>query len=104
MLSIVPDTRHKPIKAYAVDIYRDWAKVYFGAKPYLEAMLDLDQIEDMYICDSGTSIVTYFLANAQTWRGDTAKRIKKELKEIVDGCDARLAQKKAHTFYNVKPR
>jgi hypothetical protein len=33
--------------------------------------------------DTGKSIVLYFLSNAGTWRGETAKRVKAELKKMV---------------------
>jgi len=61
----------------------DWKKVYFGAVPYLSAMGTLDSIADDYGLDSGQSIVLYFLANAATWRGETARAVKKELKRRV---------------------
>ena len=38
---------------------------------------------DMYGFNTAESIVRYFLSNASTWRGETAKRIKKELKAMV---------------------
>lgn len=63
----------------AQEIKKDWTKPYFGAVPYLNAMMSLDSINSMYGMDSAKSIVLYFLANAQTWRGDKAKEIKKEL-------------------------
>jgi hypothetical protein len=43
----------------------------------------LNSVDDNYILDSGRSIVSYFLANAGSWRGETAKRIKAELKAMV---------------------
>ena len=62
-------------------IYQDWGdKVNFAAKPYLEAMATLTTIDDMYFCDSGSSIVAYFLSNSGHWTGPTAREIKKELK------------------------
>lgn len=67
----------------AREVRADWKNVYFGAKPYLDAMSTLNSIEDNYYEDSGESIVLYFLANAQTWRGETARRIKLELNTIV---------------------
>lgn len=73
----------RPLYQIASEISRDWTKVYFGAVPYLEAMSTLDSIEDNYICDSGKSVVIYFLSNASTWRGETAKRIKLELKKMA---------------------
>lgn len=72
----------RPLFVIAREIRENWRPVYFGAKPYLDAMACLNSISDTYICDSAKSIVLYFLANAQTWRGETAKRIKLELKSI----------------------
>ena len=73
----------RPLYEIAREIKQDWTKVYFGAVPYLDAMSTLDSIEDNYIMDSGKSIVLYFLSNASTWRGETAKRIKAELKAMA---------------------
>lgn len=68
------------IAALARVIRRDWQKVYFGAAPYLQAMATIDKASDSYGYDSGKSIIRYFLANASTYRGPTAKAIKAELK------------------------
>ena len=77
-------TTHRPLYEIANEIRKDWgAKVYFGAVPYLQAMSSLDKVTDSYGMDSAKSIVLYFLANAGTWRGETARRIKAELKAIV---------------------
>ena len=65
------------------EIKKDWKNIYFGAIPYLDAMSTLHSINDMYMLDSGRSIVNYFLANAQTWRGEVARRIKKELNSMI---------------------
>jgi len=73
---------NRPLYEIAAEIRKDWKKVYFGAVPYLDAMQTLDRIEDNYIMDSGKSIVLYFLCNASTWRGDTARRVKAELKAM----------------------
>ena len=73
----------RSINAIAKDISADWNKVYFGAVPYLEAMHQLNSIDDNYYYDSGKSVVRYFLANAQSWRGDKAREIKKELKAML---------------------
>ena len=59
-------TTTRPIYQIASEIRKDWKKVYFGAVPYLDAMFSLDSIEDNYICDSGKSVVLYFLSNAST--------------------------------------
>jgi hypothetical protein len=68
------------IAALARVIRRDWAKVYFGAAPYLQAMATIDKASDSYGYDSGKSIIRYFLAKASTYRGPMAKAIKAELK------------------------
>jgi hypothetical protein len=73
----------RPLHVIARDIRRNWPNVWFGAKPYLEALECLYSISDDYGLDSGRSIVLYFLANAGTWRGEAARRIKKELKQIA---------------------
>lgn len=71
------------LSTIAAEIKADWKKPYFGAVPYLNAMCQLTSVNDNYGYDSGYSIVIYFLSNAQTWRGETAKRIKAELKEMT---------------------
>ena len=73
----------RPIRDIATDIRRDWKNVYFGAVPYLDAMFSLYSVADPYYLDSGRSVVMYFLANASTWRGETARRVKKELNAIL---------------------
>ena len=75
--------QNRPLNAIARDIRNDWKNPYYGAKPYLDAMASLDSINDNYGWDSADSIVRYFLCNASTWRGETAKAIKKELKAMV---------------------
>ena len=67
------------IKEIAQEIQKDWKKVNYAAKPYLEAMYSLENINDKHGLDSGKSIVAYFLLNAATWKGEVAKAIKKEL-------------------------
>jgi len=73
----------RPIYEIARDIRSDWTKVSPYAEPYLEAMEDLDTVEDRYILDSARSVINYFLANASGWKGDVAREIKKELKGMV---------------------
>ena len=77
------DNTARPLSTIARDIRSNWPNVYFGAKPYLDAMSQLNSIKDPYYEDSGQSVVLYFLSNAATWRGEHAKRIKLELKAIL---------------------
>ena len=72
----------RPLSNIAHDIRRDWANVNFAARPYLAAMLQMDNVTDRYMYDDGRSIVRYFLANASTWRGPVAKVIKAELRAL----------------------
>ncbi len=74
---------HRPIHEIATQIARSWKNINYGAKPYLNAMYTLNSIDDMYMQDTAKSVVLYFLANAQTWRGEDAKRIKAELKKMA---------------------
>ena len=73
----------RPLHVIASEIGKDWGKVYFGAVPYLNAMRSLDSINDRYGMDSAKSIVSYFLCNATTWKGETARNVKKELNAMV---------------------
>jgi len=73
----------RPLYEIAREIRKCWKPVWFGAVPYLQAMASLDSITDAYGLDSGKSIVLYFLANASTWRGEDARRIKAELKAMA---------------------
>lgn len=77
------NTSTRSISEIAAEISKDWKPVNYAAKPYLDAMYSLNGINDNYIFDSGRSIVAYFLSNASTWRGETAKRIKKELNAML---------------------
>ena len=73
----------RKLSTIAQEIYADWKKPSYAAKPYLDAMSELEGIKDAYLADSGRSIVMYFLANATTWKGEKARKIKVELKEML---------------------
>jgi len=75
--------KHRPLYDIAREIRQHWPMPYFGVRPYLTALLSLDQISDTYGQDSALSIVRYLLSNASTWRGPEARRIKAELNTIV---------------------
>ena len=72
----------RPLYEIASEIQKDWTKVNYAAVPYLDAMHSLDSINDKYMFDSAKSVVLYFLSNASQWRGETAKRVKAELKAM----------------------
>jgi hypothetical protein len=56
---------------------------YYYAKPYVEAMAQLNTINDSYYADSADSVILYALSNLRNWRGDKAREIKAELKAIL---------------------
>lgn len=75
----------RSLNTIAREIRSNWTKPYFGAVPYLDAMGSLDTMQDKYYYDDAQSVVLYFLANAATWKGDVARRIKAELKTMLKG-------------------
>jgi hypothetical protein len=79
--------KNRPISTIAYEIKANWKPVNFAAKPYLEAMYDLHSMSDKYIMDSASSILAGFLSNASSWRGEVAKKIKKELTDMIKGKD-----------------
>lgn len=75
---------HRPLYDIATDISRSWRRVSFPAQLYLDAMMELDTLDDQYGADDAASIVLYFLSNAGGWRGPQAQRIKSELRAMLN--------------------
>lgn len=77
--------KKRTFQQIARDIKSTWLNVYFGAVPYLEALLTLDTTDPnaMYYYDTARDIARYFLANAQTFRGADANKLKAELKSML---------------------
>lgn len=75
----------RSLNTIAKDIRKDWTKPNYAAVPYLDAMLHLDTIRDTYYFDNASDIVRYFLSNATSWKGETARAIKAELKSMLKG-------------------
>lgn len=71
--------KDKTPREIAIIITKDWSREYFGATPYIQALFNMDNWNDKYGIDSAKSIIAYFLANAQTWRGEIAREVKKFL-------------------------
>jgi len=82
-------TKFRSLYTIASEIKKDWkatsknGKIPECALAYLNPMSTLDSINDRYICDSGRSIVAYFLNSANTWKGEKAREIKKELNAML---------------------
>lgn len=55
--------------------------------PYLRAyvapMLSLDTLSDRYAQDDAETVVIYAMSNLAHWRGETAARVKRELKVML---------------------
>lgn len=75
---------HRPISKIAREIRADWRRVNYAAEPYLQAMTQLNSVDEYVGYDDARGILIYFLVNATTWRGESARRIKTELREIID--------------------
>ena len=71
------------LREIAFAIEKDWVKVSPHAQPYLDALKQLDSINDSYYADTAKSVVLYFLANASSYRGESAKAYKTYLKSLV---------------------
>ena len=67
----------------AKEIKKTWPNINYAARPYLAAMESLTTMDSSYYADGAKSVVLYFLANASTWRGPDARRIKAELKKMA---------------------
>jgi len=74
---------HRPLYVIATDINKAWAKINYAAVPYLEAMENMTCPTAKYWFDDGKSIIMYFLSNASSFRGEKAKALKAELKEML---------------------
>jgi len=66
----------RKISEIAREIYKVWKTPNCDAIPYLEEMLVLD--EDFFPFRI-KNIISCFLSNTRSWRGEDAKRIKREL-------------------------
>lgn len=80
-----PETIKQDLASASIDqiasaITRNWANPSAYAKPYLEAMFYLTDMNSVYYHDDAKSIILYFLSNAASYRGPVAKLVKAELK------------------------
>lgn len=76
----------RPLHKIAEEILADWPKARSENHPagaYAVPLLSLESVRDPYYSDTGASVVRGFLGNAQSWRGDTARRIKAELRSLL---------------------
>lgn len=78
--------KKRTFAAIAAEIRATWKKPYFGAVPYIDALSTVHSSDKdaRYMYETAESLVQYFLANATYWRGADAKRIKAELKSMIE--------------------
>jgi hypothetical protein len=68
----------RPLYEIAAEIRKTWKDISPRADVYLRDMETLNTI-----CDYNYLPVFYFLSNASVWRGEDARRIKYELKQMI---------------------
>jgi hypothetical protein len=73
----------RQLQDIAYEIAQKWQTINPAAKAYLRPMFYLVSIKDTYGLESGRDIVNRFLCNSGYWRGEDARRIKAELKEML---------------------
>ena len=87
------DNKKRTFSDIAAEVLNLWKAKYGNnlpwslkcARPYLQAMIECDTTDKnaAYYAETVESVVIYFLANITNWRGNDAKRIKAELKEML---------------------
>jgi hypothetical protein len=73
----------RKVHEIAKEIKSVWTNVHYTAKPYLVAMTQMVTVNSNFYHDTGRGVILRFLSNAQSWRGDDARRIKKELRDML---------------------
>ena len=56
--------------------------------PYLEALLEMDSFSGLYGLEERSMIGWRFLDNVAMWRGDDARRLKAEIRTLLEEHDA----------------
>ena len=74
----------RTLNEIAAEIQADWPVINnAGARDALECMKKMGLITERFAADpNGYSVVGTFLTHSIGWRGDVARRIKKELKQM----------------------
>ena len=75
----------RALSVIAAEIVKDWAKPTALADPYLHSMRFMNDIEENSPRGThGSVVVSAFLRNARSWSGPVARRVKRELKELLE--------------------
>ena len=79
-------TTTRTLADIAAEIRGDYtARSNYAALPYLDALSQLHtaDLDTGYYADDNRTLVLYLLSNLTGWRGDTARRVKAELKAML---------------------
>jgi hypothetical protein len=77
---------HRPLFEIAAEVRADWKARRGAAQPYMDAMSELRLETERSGIETGSDMIQGFLNDAQTWRGEVARRVKLELKAILRDC------------------
>lgn len=87
MAKVVPAPLTRPLYEIAREIKADYRAqgkpVYFAAVPYLDATETLVTLDGKFYEDDAEGIVIRLVGNLGTWRGETATRVKAELRAAL---------------------
>ena len=83
-------------------IYRNWNNMPLNAYRYVEAMFQLDNINESFNNETGVEIISYFLANAKSWQGDVAKDVKQYLNNLIKNNGKMEEQSKVQESHQAK--
>lgn len=97
---ITPAPLTRPLYEIAAEIRADYAAkgkpVHYAAKPYVDALTTMPVHTDLrsrFYDDPVDELVIRLLGNLGTWRGETATRVKDELKAaLADQASKRVAR------------
>ena len=69
----------------AHEIRGDWTSLSNSpAEEYVTAMSELRTLDQSYGLDTAVSVVAHFLGVCGTWRGPVARRVKDELRNMLE--------------------
>lgn len=63
-------------------IRADWRNPYFGAVPYLDALEGLTTWDCTVEFEHARALAPYLLNNLRTWKGEVARTVKAQLREV----------------------
>lgn len=74
----------RTIKAIVADILGEWGEkvhtVGYAAKPYLDALAQMETADQTYGAETGEHLLRYLLSNLTQFKGQRARELKEELR------------------------